>query len=81
MTVCSEVNVGTAGKSTGTGPRNAESTKGICMVYEQVKAKGAMPAMVAPIRHEIFAALKGIIKPSTIRRIPRRHLNGGETRL
>jgi hypothetical protein len=37
-------------KSAGSGPRHARSAKKICMVDEQVRAKGAIPAMVAQTR-------------------------------
>jgi hypothetical protein len=41
---------GTALKSVGNRQNNARFTKGICMVGEQAKAKGATPTMVAPTR-------------------------------
>ena len=56
-------------------------TKMICTVGVPMRAKGAMPTMVAPPMHAIIAALKGIIKPSALRRTPRKHLNCGETRI
>ena len=44
-------------------------------------AKGAIPTIAVRLRLVIFAAMKGIMKPSAIQRIPRKHLNSGEKRI
>ena len=43
-----------AGKSAGTGPKNARSAKGICTEVTLVKAKGAILVMVTLPRCVIF---------------------------
>ena len=68
------------GKSAGTGLRNVSSAMGMCTV-KQARRESAIPAMMAQIRHVLFVGLKGIMKLSAIRKIMRRHLNGGEKRM